>query len=487
MVFDSIGSTIVDIINLSLLTGSVPSHFKHAIVQPLLKKTNLDPALPSNYRPISKLPFVSKLLEKVVAEQLTAVLESHCLYDAFQSGFRKIHSTETALLKVTNDIMMAADGGKCSALVLLDLSSAFDTVDHGILLNRLNQLVGISGSALDWFSSYLTDRTFSVATGQFISHTVPLSCGVPQGSVLGPMLFSLYMLPLGQIISQYSGISYHFYADDIQLYCSFKADESSQLLILNDCLDAIKSWMSDNYLQLNLKKTESLIVAPEHSIPAIKQSLGPLSAHAQSTVRNLGVIFDQSLSLDSHVRQLIGSCYYQLRNIAKLRSVVTRIEMEMIIHAFISSRLDYCNALFTCLNQTTLNRLQTIQNAAARLLTSSNRRCHITPILSSLHWLPIKFRIDFKILVLTFRALHGQTPQYIADLLLPYSPNLPLRSSNQILLCIPRTHFKTRGDRAFQAVAPKLWNALPYSLRSIDSCSIFMKQVKTFLFRQAFG
>ena len=160
--------------------------------------------------------------------------------------------------------------------------------------------------------------------------------------------------------------------------------------------------------------------------------------------------------------------------------------MEMIIHAFISSRLDYCNALFTCLNQTSLNRLQTVQNAAARLLTRNNKRSHITPILSSLHWLPIKFRIHFKILVLTFRALHGQTPQYITDLLLPYTPNRALRSSDQKLLVVPQTHFKTRGDRAFQAVAPNLWNAIPLSLRSLDSCVTFMKQLKTFLFKKAF-
>lgn len=153
--------------------------------------------------------------------------------------------------------------------------------------------------------------------------------------------------------------------------------------------------------------------------------------------------------------------------------------MEMIIQAFISSRLDYCNTLFTCLNQTSLNCLQTVQNAAAQLLTRNNKRWHIMPILCSLHWLPIRFHIYFKILQ-TVWALHGQAPQYIVDLLLSYTPNHTLRSSEQKWLAVPQTHYKTQGERAFQAAAPNLWNALPLSLQSLDSCDIFMKQLKHF-------
>ncbi|KAF7652656.1 hypothetical protein LDENG_00093850, partial [Lucifuga dentata] len=138
--------------------------------------------------------------------------------------------------------------------------------------------------------------------------------------------------------------------------------------------------------------------------------IGSLSSSVKSSVHNLGVILDSSLSLDAHVRQLTCSSFFHLRNIAKLRAVVSKTELEMVIHAFIPSHLDYCNSLFTCLSKTCLNRLQTVQNAAARLLTKANRRSHITPILSGLHWFPINFRVQFKILVLTFRALYGQAP-----------------------------------------------------------------------------
>ncbi|XDV17601.1 hypothetical protein PO909_023435 [Leuciscus waleckii] len=227
-VFELIGPGIVAIINSSLATGCVPSYFKHATIQPIIKKPNLDPTVLKNYWPISKLPFLSKILEKVVANQLTAVLENLELYDKFQSGFRKRHSTETALVRVYNDLQMASDAGLCSVLVLLDLSSAFDTVDHHIMIRRLREWVGISGVALDWFTSYLSDRSFDVYIGDSHSASSPLFCGVPQGSVLGPILFILYLLPLGPIIRNFN-ISYHLYADDIQLHFTFRQNESSKL------------------------------------------------------------------------------------------------------------------------------------------------------------------------------------------------------------------------------------------------------------------
>ena len=177
---------------------------------------------------------------------------------------------------------------------------------------------------------------------------------------------------------------------------------------------------------------------------------------APTSFRNLGVNFDQAMQLDTHIKSVTRTCFFHLRNIAKLRSVVSHSDLEMIIHAFVSSRLDYCNSVLTCLNKTPLDRLQFIQNTAARLLTRSSRRCHITPVLASLHWLPVVFRVQFKVLVLTFRALHGQAPAYLTDLLKPYTPSRNLRSADKGLLIIPRTNLVTKGDRAFQAIAPRL-------------------------------
>uniref|UniRef100_A0A669AWP7 Reverse transcriptase domain-containing protein n=1 Tax=Oreochromis niloticus TaxID=8128 RepID=A0A669AWP7_ORENI len=441
----SIGPTLLSIINSSLRQGCVPSYFKHAVVSPLLKKQNLDPSSASNYRPISKLPFLSKLLEKIVENQFRSLLCKLHILDPFQSGFQKQHSTETALLRVYNDLLMASDAGNCSVIILLDLSAAFDTIDHKILLNRLKVLAGVSASALDWFSSYLSDRTFSVRTDRFTSDTAALTCGVPQGSVLGPLLFSFYMLPLAGIIQSFSDLSYHFYADDIQLHMSFKPHQLDRLSTLVQCLTQVSDWLSSNYLVLNTNKTETMIIAPPELHSRISQVLASFCPSVKSNIRNLGVIFDSSLDLDSHVKSLSRSCFYHLRNISKLRHMVSSAELQKLIHAFVSSRLDYCNSLFTSLDKSSLSRLQAIQNAAARLLTCSTKRVHITPILYSLHWLPIEFRIRFKILVLTYRALNGPRLSIQASYKIHCCSSSPLTDSKS-LSCSPYTTEDKRGQ-----------------------------------------
>uniref|UniRef100_A0A8C6NNP0 Reverse transcriptase domain-containing protein n=1 Tax=Nothobranchius furzeri TaxID=105023 RepID=A0A8C6NNP0_NOTFU len=432
--FTSIGPSVLSRINASLVSGQIPAYFKNAVIYPLLKKPSLNPSLHSSFRPISKLPFISKILEKVVAKQLTPALDEHNIYDSFQSGFRRAHSTETALLRVSNDLLTHRDAGDCSVLVLLDLTAAFDTDDHQLILERLRDWVGLSGTALEWFS-YLSERSFSVVISKFRSSNTSLTHGVPQGSVQGPLLFLLYLLPLQHILSSFKGISYHLYADDIQLYIFFKPHEMSKLQLLHTCLGSIKTWLAGSFLQLNEDKTEILICAPDMLVPKVRDSFGQLASHTKPSVRNLGVTFDPALTLDSHVSSLVRSSFFHLRNIAKLSPILSRSELETVIHTFISSRLNYCNSLFTCLSRTSLNRLQVVQNACARLLTKSSKHTHITPLLQ-LHWLPVNFRVHFNILVLVYRALHGQAPSYIGDLLSPYTPSRSLRSSDQSLLVV---------------------------------------------------
>ncbi|KAL2083495.1 hypothetical protein ACEWY4_021268 [Coilia grayii] len=256
-----ISADVLQIINTSLQTGIFPSSLKNAVVKPLLKKNNLDSSVLNNYRPISNLPFIGKIIEKIVFNQLTAFLTSNSCFDKFQSGFRANHSTETALIKVINDIRLNSDVGKTSVLVLLDLSAAFDTVDHCILLHRLEHWVGFTGTVINWLKSYLQQRSFFVAIGNCTSASMSLTCAVPQGSILGPLLFNLYMLPLGQIIKNNS-VNYHSYADNTQVYLALSPNDYTPLESLCGCIDQINNWMSHNFLQLWNRLPEDIKNAP---------------------------------------------------------------------------------------------------------------------------------------------------------------------------------------------------------------------------------
>ena len=208
-----------------------------ASVKPLLKKQSLSPDEFKNFRPISNLSFLSKVIEKCVAKQLIAYLDANNLNVIYQSAYRKLHSTETALIRVHNDIAMALDHKRSVILLLIDLSAAFDTVDHCILLLCLSSRFGIGGTALEWFRSYLSDRTQFVNVNGSTSERHVLQFGVPQGSVLGPLLYSLYTSPLSGIANKH-GLSFHFYADDTQLYITFETSSLNEMELSKSKLEA---------------------------------------------------------------------------------------------------------------------------------------------------------------------------------------------------------------------------------------------------------
>ncbi len=259
-------------------------------------------------------------MEKTVASQLQSFLAHNNLFDIFQSGFRSQHSMETALVKVVNDLLFSGDSGSLSIILLLDLSSAFNTVCHKILLSRLAEF-GISGSALSWFSSYLTDRQYYISLHNSNSPTVSLKQGVPLGSVLGPLLFILYIQPLGQIIRRH-GFNYHCYADDIQIYTACQPDSTHSLASLSSCVSELKDWLHSNFLSLNLSKTEILITGPPSQIKdktdVSSFDLDATSIFPSATVRNLGTILDPSLTLDDYISKLSKAAFFsyvELRNL----------------------------------------------------------------------------------------------------------------------------------------------------------------------------
>ncbi len=322
-----------------------------------------------------------------------------------------------------------------------------------ILLSTLSSL-DITGIPLRWFESYLTGRSFKVAWGGEVSKAHQLVTGVPQGSVLGPLLFSTYTTSLGPIIQAY-GFSYHFYADDTQLYLSFRPDDPTVAARISGCLADISAWMKEHHLQLNLAKTE-LLVLP--ATPTLQHDftiqLGSSITTSSASVRNLGVIFDDQLTFKKHITKTARSCRFALHNIRKIRPFLTEHATQILVQALVISRLDYCNALLAGLPSNTIKPLQRIQNAAARLVFNEPKRAHVTPLFVSLHWLPVAACIQFKTLMRAYRTTTGSAPSYFHSLLQIYIPSRSLRSASERHLVVPSQRGSKSLSRTFSFTIP---------------------------------
>jgi exonuclease III len=476
------------IINLSLRLGEMPDDLKLAIIKPLLKKLGLD-LVKQNYRPVSNLAFLGKLIERIVALQIVDHLQANNLMDMFQSAYRKYHSTETALLRVQNDILMHLDKADTVMLVLLDLSAAFDTIDHEILFNRMEKRCGFKGNVLKFLKSYLSKRKQKVVIDDKESSTKDLKYGVPQGSVLGPILFNIYLAPLGNLIRKH-GLQYHIYADDTQLYIAFspldKDKGAKAKLNMEKCISIIKDFLLENRMKLNDSKTEFLIMGTANKLKNVNFDdikIGQVQIKAVKKAKNLGVMYDCEGKLTQQVSNICKIGFYCVRNLAAIRKSLDLKTAKIAAAAFTTSSLDYCNALLHGLPKNQIHKIQLVQNSAARVVMSLNKHDHITQARKELHWLPIEARCKFKIITLTWKALNKMGPTYIKDLLKIKTCRLGLRSNNSIILEIPKTNLIGCGNRAFCKAAPVLWNDLTEELRNTEKLDTFKSRLKTKLFK----
>ena len=476
---------ITTIINASLEKGMFVDQWKLAIIRPTLKKLGLELTL-SNYRPVSNLSFLSKVLEKVVLEQFMNHCTLYNLMPSYQSAYRRNFSCETALVKLVNDLLWVMEDQHVAALMALDLSAAFDTVDHDILLSVLKSQYGITGHALSWFDSYLRPRKCKVNVGSSYSKEKDLTFSVPQGSCLGPVLYLAYAGTLSEIIP--SDIEIHGYADDHAVKLSFPADDRNKerraISQLEDCALEINNWMHKNRLKMNPSKAEFIMFGASRQLPKCNTSSITVSGNTVERsvkIKYLGVTLDEHLSLKEHVMQKCKSAMWNLQKIKHVRSVLTKEACETLMLGLVITQLDYANALYIALPECHLQRLQRVQNIAAKIVLNDGDSSRSS--LKRLHWLPVRQRIKHKVLTLVYKCLNDTAPSYLKDLLHPQTHRRSgLRSGDTNLLSVPFVRRKTFADRSISIAGPKWWNSLPHNIREAPNENTFKKTLKTFLY-----
>ena len=470
----------VELVNKSLREGTMDG-IKHSEIDPLLKKLGLDSDIKKNYRPVNNLVFLSKLTERVVSKRLDKHMEVNNLFNDEFFGYKKHHSTETMMLGISDDILSGFDEGKCTVMLFLDLSAAFDTIDIDKLVEILGDEIGLTGTALAWCKSFLSNRTQRVKINGEYSDSLQIKFGTVQGSVLGPKFFNIYVRSQPRVFRN-CGFKSTAFADDSNGMKSFSI--SFQYSILKDevknCIDQVTIWMNQLFLKINPDKTEIILFYPKslhHQIIIGGTIIGEDSIRFSKFVKNVGVWLDCIMKMDKQVNTIVSHCYALLRKIGRVRNMLTEQDTETLVHAVISSRLDYCNSILINTSKSNIFKLQKVQNAAARMIVRKGKRCSISGVLKTLHWLRVESRIYFKVLLLVYKCIHGQCSKNLQIKYKAYN----CRPQDYLMLETKRVKTKY-GRRTFSFVGPKLWNALPLHIRMEENIDRFKTQVKTLLF-----
>ena len=470
----------VELINRSLGEGSL-NGVKHSEIDPLLKKLGLDSDVKKNFRPVNNLVFFSKLIERIVKKRIDAHMEVNKLFTKEFFGYKEGHSTETMMVGVVDDILTGFDDDKCTVMMFLDMSAAFDTIDIDKMVDILEEEIGLAGRALLWCQSFLSNRTQRVKIDDQYSNPLEIKFGTVQGSVLGPKFFNIYVRGQPKVFHN-SGFQTTAFADDSNGMKTFSICFQYNVL-KNDvakCLENVTNWMNMMCLKINPDKTEIVLFHPKSlSGQVIIRGIlvGNDCIRFSREVKNVGVWLDENMKLDKHINNIVSYCYSLLKNIGRVRNILSNKHTEMLVHAVTTSRLDYCNSLLINIGKSNLFKLQKIQNAAARLVVRGRKRQSISGTIKELHWLRVESRIIFKVLLLVYKSIHGLCSE---NLQLHYK-GYNCRPQDYLLLETKSAKTKY-GKRTFSYAGPRLWNALPLHIRSEENIDKFKTQVKTLLF-----
>ena len=481
-----------------MLSGVFAKEWKTALLHPLIKKSGLD-VIKSNYRPISNLSFISWLVEKVAINQLVQHADYHDLTSHHQAAYKKNHSCETSLLRLTNDALWAMEQQQATILVVTDLSAAFDTVNHNILLSVLEKRFRLRGNILNWVEAYLCPRNFKVCIGDAKSGVRQLKQSVPQGSVGGPILFNFYCSTITLAIDEGCGIELGAFADAHNLRKKFTPalpdNEKEALQTMELSLDRIIEWMNRNCLKINPTKTELMYIASRRKINKCLENtirVGEDRVDRSAKVKLLGVWLDEHLSFEHHIVQKCKNAMLSIYKIRNLRRYLLLKACQVLIHSLVFSHLDYCNSLLFGLLECVIFKLQRVQNIAAKLVLNLGKSDSPQLAMFRLHWLPIRYRLDFMIALLMYKCYKGEAPKYSHELLdieqrTEISRRLRSHQDNNVLYRIPFTRAKTFADRSFSVAGPRIWNGLPIDVQQSGTVDAFKTKLKTFLFRKCYS
>ena len=468
--FPVIGPHLLRLVNLSMRTGVFPECWKLACVVPLPKSGDL--TNPCNHRPISLLSVLSKVLEKVVCVQLTDYLESHKLLSSCQYAYRSHHSTEDAVLDAVERLVNNTDRGLISTLTAIDLSKAFDSVDHGILLTKL-PWYGIDD--VTWFRSYLSDRRQIVRGGRT---TLPVTCGVPQGSIIGPIIFILMTSDLPAHLTHGTLISY---ADDtLHIDSSFPTASSlTELQIrLELTMRELNAWFTSNSLKMNSNKTDFLVVGSKQNITKTQNfsfTADDISIQPSKTVTFLGVVIDPVLSWELHISHVVRKCNKILFSLYRFRHYFTSGVLRTLVEAYVFPHIVYCICVWGGASKGLIHAIQKLINFSARIVTGVKKHQRITPSLNSLDWPKIDALVARRDVTKVWRLLRTDgVPPNVRSLLVPRSAvsARETRGSDGGALNLQRCRLSS-SQKAFSYRGAAAWNALPQHVRDAPTLSAF--------------